>query len=231
MEGVNKVFGSGNPAAIAALARGDLKNARVAATPGGIEAQEKAGQQALVASTDMPKDMSPDRAAFEKLGFTFGEPVDDLFIKATLPAGWARSATSHSMHSDILDEKGRRRVAVFYKAAFYDRSASATLVARYSMQRDYDLPQDQVSFVVKDAGREIYRTTATAYKDYKDSERHREVATKWLTEAIPNAFDQSAFAASVRAASSGSRKQPTTKSRSKAPATLRVPWPSRRRSK
>ena len=187
MEGVNKVFSSGNPAALAALAKGDLKNARVAATPGGIEAQEKAGQQALVASTDMPKDMSPDRAAFEALGFTFGEPVDDLFLKATLPAGWTKAATSHSMHSDIMDEKGRRRVSVFYKAAFYDRSASATLVSRYSIQRDYALPQDQVSFVVRDAGTEIYRTIATVYKDYKDSERHREVAKKWLLEAVPNA--------------------------------------------
>lgn len=79
------------PAALAAAAEGDLRNALVAATPGGIEASEKAGQQALVASTDMPKQL--DRAAFEKVGFTFGADVDELFIKATLPPGWKRGAT------------------------------------------------------------------------------------------------------------------------------------------
>lgn len=193
MEGVNKVLGSGNAAAVVALAKGDLKNARVAATPGGIEASEKAGQQALVASTNMPKDMMPSRLAFEILGFRFGEPVDELFVKATLPPGWTRAGTDHSMHSDILDEKGRRRVGVFYKAAFYDRRADATLIGRYSIQRDYDLPGDDLAFVVKDAGTEIYRTITTKRESYKDEEQHREVAKKWLLEAVPNAFEPSAW--------------------------------------
>lgn len=180
-----------NPAALGALAKGDLDNFTVAATPGGIEAQEKAGQQALVASTDMPKEL--DRAAFEKVGFKFGADVDDIFMKATLPPGWTRAGTDHSMHSDILDEKGRKRVGVFYKAAFYDRRADAYLVPRYVIQRDYDLPQEDVAFTVKDAGTEIYRTITTKYESYKDSDQHREVAKKWLLELIPNAFEPSAW--------------------------------------
>lgn len=189
MEGVNKVLKSNNPAALSALGRGDLKNARIAATPGGIEAQEKAGQEALVASTDMPKELHPSRAAFEQVGFKFGDDVDDLFVKATLPPGWKRAATDHSMHSDIMDDQGRKRVGVFYKAAFYDRRADAVLVCRYNIGRDYDLPDDQVSVVIKDAGKEIYRTQAMPREGYKTEEAHREVAKKWLLDAIPNAFD------------------------------------------
>lgn len=117
-----------NPAAISALAKGDIDNFNVASRPGGIEAQEKAGQSALVTSTDMPLDLSPSREAFEALGFTFGEKIDDVFQRATLPTGWTRAATEHSMHSNILDETGKIRASVFYKAAFYDRRANAYIV-------------------------------------------------------------------------------------------------------
>lgn len=179
------------PAALAAAAKGDLSNALVAATPGGIEGQEKAGQQALVASTDMPKKL--DRTAFEAVGFTFGEDVDELFMKATLPPGWTRAATGHSMHSDVLDARGRKRVSVFYKAAFYDRRADAYLLPRYRVERDYDLPGDDLAYVVRDAGTEIYRTITTKRASYKDEDAHEQTAKKWLLEAVPNAFDPSAW--------------------------------------
>ena len=117
-----------NPAALSALAKGDLENFATASTPGGIEAQEKAGQALLVASANMPKSMSPSREAFEALGFVFGTEVDELFLKAKLPPGWTRAATDHSMWSTIVDEKGRKRVEIFYKAAFYDRRADAHIV-------------------------------------------------------------------------------------------------------
>lgn len=98
------------------------------ATPDGIVASEKRGQTALVNSTNMPSEMYPSREAFEAVGFTFGEPIDELFLAATLPAGWTRAATNHDMHSDIRDEAGKVRVTIFYKAAFYDRRADATLL-------------------------------------------------------------------------------------------------------
>ncbi len=76
-------------------------------TPQSIEASEKRGQQQLVQSTNMPLDL--DKEQFEKAGFTFGAKIDECFQEATLPPGWSRAATSHSMHSEILDEKGRKR--------------------------------------------------------------------------------------------------------------------------
>ena len=94
-----------------------------------IEEQERNGQAEIVNSDVLPAKMG-DRAAYEAVGFTFGDPVkgDDLFVHATLPAGWRREGTDHAMHSSIIDSLGRKRVSVFYKAAFYDRRANMSLI-------------------------------------------------------------------------------------------------------
>jgi hypothetical protein len=108
--------------------------------PGMIEASERRGQAQLVSSTLLPSDMSGQRELFEKFGFKFGERVkyDPMFIHAELPAGWSKKETDHSMWSKIVDERGVDRVAVFYKAAFYDRSAHMYLECRYNIDVTYD---------------------------------------------------------------------------------------------
>ncbi|HXJ92662.1 MAG TPA: hypothetical protein VMT20_07240 [Terriglobia bacterium] len=92
---------------------------------GFITGQEAQGQRELVGSETIPIDGSE---ALTDLGFVLGEPVDDLFRKCTLPEGWYREATGHSMHSIIRDERGYGRVGMFYKAAFYDRRADCRVV-------------------------------------------------------------------------------------------------------
>lgn len=91
---------------------------------GAIEEQERNGQAELLNSTTLPTDgsNSPELAA---LGFVFGDevPGDPMFRQATLPEGWTREGSDHAMHSYVCDERGVRRVNVFYKAAFYDRRA------------------------------------------------------------------------------------------------------------
>ncbi len=97
-----------------------------------IGAQEARGQQQLVHSDRLPTELRDDRAAFEALGFVFGTPDadDPLFTPATLPDGWTREAADdHDMWSYVVDTLGRRRVAVFYKAAFYDRRADMHIVS------------------------------------------------------------------------------------------------------
>lgn len=96
---------------------------------GAIEEQERNGQAELLNSTVLPTAGSED-PRFLELGFTFGDLVagDPLFREATLPAGWAREGSSHSMGSYVVDERGIQRVSVFYKAAFYDRKADMHLV-------------------------------------------------------------------------------------------------------
>jgi hypothetical protein len=92
----------------------------------GILAQEARGQAEMVQSEVIPRDLS-GRDELEALGFTFGEPLpsDPMFMPASLPEGWRREGSEHAMWSYILDDFGRRRVSVFYKAAFYDRKAHA----------------------------------------------------------------------------------------------------------
>ena|ERR1700690_239018 len=123
-----------------------------AAFPGGIEASEARGQRELVASDVLPGEVrplrSPDgsfsvgaaKALLESWGFVFGAPVegDPLFVHATLPPGWSRKATDHSMWSKIVDDRGRERCAIFYKAAFYDRKADMHVSARYRVDIEQD---------------------------------------------------------------------------------------------
>jgi hypothetical protein len=93
-----------------------------------ITGMEAAGQSQFVTSAAMPKDSPWDQ--LEALGFVRGDAVagDDLFVSATLPEGWSKQATDHSMWSKIVDQRGIERVSIFYKAAFYDRKAFSHLV-------------------------------------------------------------------------------------------------------
>jgi hypothetical protein len=101
---------------------------------GGIERSEKRGQSELVESDVIPSYSSSygkqniDKG-LEALGFVLGKPVagDPLFREATLPKGWKKVGTDHSMWSKIVDETGKERCSIFYKAAFYDRSAFITI--------------------------------------------------------------------------------------------------------
>lgn len=101
--------------------------------------QEKSGKQQLLNSDRLPSEMDEGRAAFEAVGFTFGapDPADPLFLPATLPTSWTRQAGDHDMWSYVIDEQGRRRVAVFYKAVFYDRTAFMRLATVTSYLWDH----------------------------------------------------------------------------------------------
>lgn len=121
-----------NPAALGALVKGDVENFMVASTPGGIEAQEAQGQKDLIEKQQLPKEGLMNRPdileGMKKLGFTILETGDDLFIDCVFPEGWKLKATDHSMHNELLNEKGRKRAGIFYKAAFYDRSANINII-------------------------------------------------------------------------------------------------------
>lgn len=189
------------PAAIAALTKGDLENARTAMTPGGIEAQEKAGQTTFVANATLPKECP--RKDLEALGFRFGEDVDGIFVSVTMPAGWKKVATEHSMWSDLLDDKGRKRGAIFYKAAFYDRNAHMHLERRYSQDHYVSVNADgspaewnkntHFAVVAKDCGKEIHRVGLYAERDYKACDDLEKQALAWLNENFPKWQDATAY--------------------------------------
>lgn len=173
------------PAALGAMAQGDMENAMVAATPGGIEAQEEAGQRELVKAVRLPRDMGRNnRKQYETLGFVFGEDHDDLFVNVQLPAGWKYQATDQSMHNEILDNHGRRRVGVFYKAAFYDRSASCNLRIRYTAGRDYS--RDGAIYAAFDQG-EVFKDLGLApIKDWEAQAEMEKKAREWLNSEFPD---------------------------------------------
>jgi hypothetical protein len=174
-----------NPAALKAALAGDFHNATVASTPGGIEAQEAAGQAMLCAAAQLPKEMHGcTREQLEAIGFKFGADVDELFVTCTLPPGWKKQATEHSMYSDLFDEKGRKRASIFYKAAFYDRRADLSLSRRYSVN-GYEKGSSKESFRVaaKDCATVIHEFGETA--DYNERRKLEEQGWAWLAERFP----------------------------------------------
>lgn len=93
-----------------------------------IENMEAKGQREVVRSNVLPHDTGGTDAEFEALGFVFGKLLDPLFRETQLPEGWYKRADSHDMWSYVVDAEGVDRVAVFYKAAFYDRRAHMYLI-------------------------------------------------------------------------------------------------------
>jgi len=117
-----------NPASLMALLMGQEENFNLASQPGGIEAQEAAGQKAICNTTNQEVQLIPKEGGVkwcQDNGFEIVNlnPRDSLFIEVKLPAGWKINPTSHSMWNNIVDETGKLRATFFYKAAFYDRSA------------------------------------------------------------------------------------------------------------
>lgn len=131
--------------------------------PNAIVAQEAEGQHELVNSDVLPTEISADgRITLERAGVKFGElvPGDPIFQHVELPQGWKKQPTDHSMWSDLVDEKGRKRGAIFYKAAFYDRLASMSTVSRFSIHQDYKRGREEGVAVacVTDGDKVIYST-------------------------------------------------------------------------
>lgn len=185
------------PATLSAIARGDLANALVASTPGGIERQEAQGQRDLIASTTLPKEIDgATREQLTAIGFVFGDDVDELFVNCQLPAGWVKKATDHSMHSDLLDDKGRRRAGIFYKAAFYDRKADMRMERRFNIDGYSGSDEKAMPVLVTDCEAPLHKVgeyDRTAPK-YWDVQRELDTAAReWLAANHPDWQDPLAY--------------------------------------
>jgi hypothetical protein len=134
----------------------------------------------------------------EAAGVKFLGPVenDPIFQRVELPAGWKKEPTEHSMWSRLLDERNRARAGIFFKAAFYDRSAHLALTCRYSVAYDYDRGRAENVAVshVKDGNQVIYSTEPVVLPTDKAEHARRfeleEAASKaakdWLTARYPD---------------------------------------------
>lgn len=172
----------------ALFAATNLKDAIAAATPGGIEAQEKQGQAAVVEASVLPREIRGTTSEeLETIGFKFGAFVDELFQEVVFPPGWTKKATEHDMHSDILDELACKRASIFYKAAFYDRRADVEFFTRYDVRRivDHENFKAPTRIVIHDAGEPFHVVGECASTDYPGEARLRGDAKRWLDEHLP----------------------------------------------
>lgn len=174
----------------------------VVGTSNAIELQESQGQASFVKSDTLPtegpfynREPEKNKAILESFGIKFLGPVpgDSLFQFIELPAGWKKIPTDHSMWSDIVDDQGRIRIAVFYKAAFYDRNAHFHIERRFSAALDYKARDNNIAIAhVKDAGKVIFTTEPIKLDNWQSKESldicdsATKKATEWLTEHYPD---------------------------------------------
>ncbi len=168
-----------------------------------IENMEAEGQRECVSHIKLAKKMYPSREMFEKLGFTFEEIEGDrVLVNATLPEGWSLEPTNSSYWTDILDDKGRRRAYMFYKAAFYDRDAHMDLSRRYSVHEDelegdireiYFGAPDEKLFVAGSVHYSWEMPREERVVAYDEKEALIAAAEAWGKENYPEYYDPTAY--------------------------------------
>jgi len=180
---------------------GFLLEAMVMGGSNAILNQEAQGQRSLVNSDTLPSKFNHHRGDYdpkvilEAAGVKFLGPVegDDMFQYVELPNGWKKQATDHSMWSKLVDDKGRERASIFYKAAFYDRDAFMNLVTRFGIRRDYDR-QDKEGVAVTsiiDGGKVVHtiepiKLPADDRQKYEVAQKADVAATEWLDKNHPD---------------------------------------------
>lgn len=112
--------------------------------PEAIYNQESEGQKELNSSDQLPRKCNSPRGLnikeqYELMGIKVisESDGDELFLDVKMPSGWRKEATDHSMWNNLVDDKGRVRGTLFYKAAFYDRDAFVNFKTRYERNCKY----------------------------------------------------------------------------------------------
>lgn len=162
-----------------------------------IYRQEAQGQKSFVNSETLPTKMVPRgdygaRTILKAAGVKFLGEVegDPIFQYVELPTGWKKVPTDHPMWSKLLDDKGRERANIFYKAASYDRSANLNLTNRFDWRRDHDREEKEGVAVVciTDGGNVIHTTKPIKLlkqKQYEVWNKANEAAIDWLDKHYP----------------------------------------------
>ena len=98
------------------------------------------------------------------------------------------------MHTDIVDDKGRRRGSMFYKAAFYDQRADlGGMLTRYRSSQRYDggsagKSPTHVVYGAFEGENLIHETGRFEYmgRDYKAQDDAGKEAVVWLNDNYPD---------------------------------------------
>ena len=157
----------------------------------GLETVQNDEQSRVKNSSRLPRDMSPNQATFEALGFTFTDIGDNVLFEATLPEGWSTLETPGSsiLWENLVDDKGRVRGNYCYKGAFYDRSGHMSLFCRYHatcQHTDPDNYDSPINVVVTDADGSVIFNAGQCQKVYsKDYDKLVAKTEEYLKSNYP----------------------------------------------
>lgn len=168
-----------------------------------IENQEREGQARLCQSSVLPTDYNHHNELPEILkawGVKFLHVVvgDPVFQTVELPAGWSIKPTDHSMWTKLVDDRGRERASIFYKAAFYDRSAHMRLKHAVTLENEFE--KNVEWFEVKLHGKTVFKGEtfegyrSGALQSYDERKKPaREVAETYLKAHYPDHDSYTAY--------------------------------------
>ena len=145
---------------------------------------------------------------YERMGIKIIEEYDDLFYSVELPEGWEIKGTDHSLWSTVTDDKGRKRISVFYKGAFYDREAFSNFLQRYSFViLPFDNYKSEASYEERkfkpwrlfmtdcgDRGKLIKEVTVSTHAEYLLlDDKLRKIGKGYLNENYPDWEDINSY--------------------------------------
>jgi hypothetical protein len=149
-----------------------LAEAMIAGSGGAaIEAQEARGLQELVRSQVLPAVIQTEggKEILEAAGVKFVGSVkgDDLFQYVVFPEGWRKVPMGNDYGTYLVDEKGRKRAHIFYKAASYDRYANMDLQSRFNVRFNWQRFENSGEGVteVYDCDTLVYTTPAVKWQN------------------------------------------------------------------
>lgn len=164
-----------------------------------IDHMEAEGTMQLVESSVLPTQGLHVTDWAEKVGIKILKPVadDPVFTHVELPKGWRQETTDHNMWNKLVDDQGRERASIFYKAAFYDRSAYISPVCRYRRENKYfdeSGPREGIQIVVTDGGKAVlFESLIVNRGDYVAQDKLNANAVKWLKDQFPKHEDPAAY--------------------------------------
>ena len=175
-------------------------NSRIIAFP--VNTEHKAGFQEIFYAKDiLPiEGMINFEEQLTAMGFIIDQAeIDSLFRRVSLPPGWKKIATDHSLCLDLVDNLGRKRAGIFFKAAFNDRKSYMIWCSRFSTKlcladsgNIYNFACDQpvpIVAVVLDAGKDIVFSTnpeTVARNNHEAISRLSLQTRKWLAANYPD---------------------------------------------
>lgn len=140
------------------------------------------------------------RRQFERLGFHFGEPLEEdaLFVRGTLPPWWRKESPAHPWLTFVRDQRDRLRAVIHYQTQFFGRSLDMQLVPRCRIRVDRGRAEHgALPRVVFNADTILYEgpeLTPVVGEDLKGLvARATRAAANWLNEHLPLWRDPEAY--------------------------------------